>query len=421
MWKCSFNKWLTIIGKRYLCYFISLSGLTTWSCLPPRSTIMTTIPWPFLLLLFYALLDKEPIGKKEIIPFSEDHPPVEDDTTTFSFRDRLNVAKDIFPYITFLFITYFSEYLSNHAVITTLAFPNAPFKPRDHYPYYILSYHVGKFMGRSHFFLVSAINPKLVHYIRVRRTWILALIASLHGLFFFLASWYRFVPRVEIIIALCFTEGFTAGSMYLNSAHTVSELIADQQKKEFALSLLTVGNACGKLAAGLCGLFQEPLLKKHCVEDLKLGEYCLTRHTRKAGWNKSFNCWIFNYCYFRRKLGDWENGGNGGGGRGKERQGNLVLFQYLSRYLFSRPIFSSGPVSDPSLSKFVIHFFLFFLLLFFFWGGGEEGVSLGEGEQCLHYLLSREIMWSFSVKFCCSRIFFGYYFASSALPSQCFT
>ena len=421
MWKCSFNKWLTIIGKRYLCYFISLSGLTTWSCLPPRSTIMTTIPWPFLLLLFYALLDKEPIGKKEIIPFSEDHPPVEDDSTTFSFRDRLNVAKDIFPYITFLFITYFSEYLSNHAVITTLAFPNAPFKPRDHYPYYILSYHVGKFMGRSHFFLVSAINPKLVHYIRVRRTWILALIASLHGLFFFLASWYRFVPRVEIIIALCFTEGFTAGSMYLNSAHTVSELIADQQKKEFALSLLTVGNACGKLAAGLCGLFQEPLLKKHCVEDLKLGEYCLTRHTRKAGWNKSFNCWIFNYCYFRRKLGDWENGGNGGGGgRGKERQGNLVLFQYLSRYLFSRPIFSSGLVSDPSLSKFVIHFFLFFLLLFF-WGGGEEGVSLGEGEQCLHYLLSREIMWSFSVKFCCSRIFFGYYFASSALPSQCFT
>ena len=27
-----------------------------------------------------------------------------------------------------------------------------------------------------------------------------------------------------------------------------------------------------------------------------------------------------------------------------------------------------------------------------FLGGGEEGVSLGEGEQCLHYLLSREIM-----------------------------
>lgn len=386
MWKCSFNKWLTIIGKRYLCYFISLSGLTTWSCLPPRSTIMTTIPWPFLLLLFYALLDKEPIGKKEIIPFSEDHPPVEDDTTTFSFRDRLNVAKDIFPYITFLFITYFSEYLSNHAVITTLAFPNAPFKPRDHYPYYILSYHVGKFMGRSHFFLVSAINPKLVHYVRVRRTWILALIASLHGLFFFLASWYRFVPRVEIIIALCFTEGFTAGSMYLNSAHTVSELIADQQKKEFALSLLTVGNACGKLAAGLCGLFQEPLLKKHCVEDLKLGEYCLTRHTRKAGWNKSFNCWIFNYCYFRRK----------GGGTVERKAGEFGSFP-ISFPVFILPsyiLFWSCIGSFPL--KICNPFFLVFPSSFF-WGRRrgslwERGSSVCtiyfQGKLCEVFLLS---------------------------------
>ena len=64
-----------------------------------------------------------------------------------------------------------------------------------------------------------------------------------------------------------------------------------------------------------------------------------------------------------------KRGERGGGGRGKERQGNLVLFQYLSRYLFSRPIFSSGLVSDPSLSKFVIHFLFFFLLLFF-WGRG---------------------------------------------------
>ena len=93
---------------------------------------------------------------------------------------------------------------------------------------------------------------------------------------------------------------------------------------------------------------------------------------------------------FSKEVGRLGERGEGGGGRGKERQGNLVLFQYLSRYLFSRPIFSSGLVSDPSLSKVVIHFFLFFLLLFFW--GGEEGVSLGEGEQCLHYLLSREIM-----------------------------
>lgn len=271
-----------------------MTGLTTWSCLAPRTTIMITIPWPFLLFLFYALLDKEPIEKKKtFVVEGENDSPVEDkleNTQSISFSERLIIAKDIFPFILFLFITYFSEYISNHAIITTLAFPNAPFGPRDHYPYYILSYHIGKFMGRSHLFLVTAVAPKLVHYIRIKRTWILALIAFVHGVFFLFASWFRFVPRVEIIIALCATEGFTAGSMYLNSAHTVSDLIADPESREFALCLLTVGNACGKLAAGLVGLFQEPLLKKHCIEELKLGEYCLTRHTHKAGWNKNSHC-----------------------------------------------------------------------------------------------------------------------------------
>ena len=248
---------------------------------------MITILWPILLFLLYALLVKDAIGK-EMEPANNDQNPPEEDKFlasrhTISFSDRLHVAKHILPYILFLFITYFSEYLSNHAIITTLAFSNAPSNPRDHYPYYLLAYHVGKFMGRSHLFLVSAAWLKLVLYIRVRRTWILALTAFLHGVFFFLASWFRFLPCVEIIIALCATEGFTAGSMYLNSAHTVSDLITHPEKRELALCLLTVGNACGKLTAGLIGLFQEPFLTKHCIEELKLGEYCLTRHARKAG------------------------------------------------------------------------------------------------------------------------------------------
>ena len=174
---------------------------------------MITIPWPILLFLLYALLDKEPIGK-ETAPVNNDQSPWEEDKLldsrqTISFSDRLHVAKHILPYILFLFITYFSEYLSNHAIITTLAFPNAPFNPWDHYLYYLLAYHVGKFMDRSHLFLASAACPKLVLYIRVRRTWILASIAFLHGVFFFLASWFRFVPCEKIIIALCATEGFS--------------------------------------------------------------------------------------------------------------------------------------------------------------------------------------------------------------------
>lgn len=74
----------------------------------------------------------------------------------------------------------------------------------------------------------------------------------------------------------------------------------------------------------------------------------------------------------------------------------MVFVQYLSRYLFPRPISSSGLVSDPSLSKFVIHLFLVFPSSFF---GGEEGVFLWErgssvstiyfeGKLCEVFLLS---------------------------------
>ncbi|XP_068705106.1 uncharacterized protein [Montipora foliosa] len=272
------------------------TSLTTWTCVSPRTAIMITIPWPALFFVLYALLDKEPVTRTTApSPESQDisqnpKKSAEDTQQYVTFADKIHVAKDIFPYIIFLFITYFSEYLSNHAIITTIAFPNAPFRPRDHYPYYLLSYHIGKFLGRSHLFLVSAVSPGLVPYIKVSRTWILALISFLHCFAFVLASWFRFVPCVEIIIALCATEGFTAGSMYLNSAHTVSDLISNQTRREFALSLLTVGNACGKLTAGLIGLFQERILKKHCIEDLKLGEYCLTRHAHTAGWIKNLHC-----------------------------------------------------------------------------------------------------------------------------------
>ena len=83
---------------------------------------------------------------------------------------------------------------------------------------------------------------------------------------------------------------------------------------------------------------------------------------------------------FSKEVGRTGGTGEGDGGRGKGRQGNLVFVQYLSRYLFSRPIFSSVLVSDPSLLKFVIHLFLVFPSSFFW---GEEGVSLGEGGAVL--------------------------------------
>lgn len=281
--------------------FCCFTGLTTWACLPPRTAMSTTIPWPFLVLLMYSILEKKDLdvkekdgegAKYEKLPSSENDSDEPDPTfqNGLTWKEKFSVAKQILPYITFLFLTYFAEYLSNQAIITTLAFSNASFSPRDHYQYYIICYQLGKFLGRSHIFLLSCTCSKVIPYVRVKKTWILALIEICHLVFFLFASWFRFVPHVSVILILCVTEGFIAGSMYVNSAYTVSEVISKPKEREFALGLLTIGNGLGKLTAGFLGLHVEPQLKKHCVYDLELRDQCITRYPQQSGWTSNKHC-----------------------------------------------------------------------------------------------------------------------------------
>ena len=268
----------------------------------PRTAILTTFPWPFLVLILYACLEKKEqdttVKEKQSggikyskVPASADSDkPASKLQNDLTWKEKCSVAKQILPYITFLFLTYFAEYLSNQSIITTLAFSNSSFSPRDHYQYYIVCYHVGKFLGRSHIFILSCTCSKVIPYVRIKRTWILALIEMCHLVFFLFASWFRFVPHVSIILILCATEGFVAGSMYVNSAYTVSEVIEHPKQREFALGLLTIGNGLGKLTAGLLGLHVEPQLKKHCVYDLELTDECITRYTHLSGWTKNMRC-----------------------------------------------------------------------------------------------------------------------------------
>ena len=114
------------------------------------------------------------------------------------------------------------------------------------------------------------------------------------------------------------------------------------------------------------------------------------------------------------RTGGTGGGGTEDGGRGKGRQGNLVFVQYLSRYLFSRPIFSSGLVSDPSLSKFVIHLFLVFPSSFF-WGGGRRGSLWERGSSVSTIYFQGKLCEVFLLSFVVPE-----YFSGITLPHQHF-
>ena len=292
-----------IITKRFLTiFFVYPAGLTTWLCIASRTTISTTIPWLLLVLITYYILEKkgiDSITKEDAgveykqLPSSEKTPLDEAPTSPehgLSWKEKFSVARQILPYVNFSFLTYFAAYLSTQSIITTLTFSNSSFTPRDHYQYYIICYQVGEFLGRSHIFLLSCTCSKVVPYVRVEETWIFAVVEIAHLMFFIFATWFRFVPHVSIVLMFCATGGFVAGSMYVNSAHTVFKVFPDPKQREFALGLLTIGNDVGQLTAGLVGLHVEPQLKIHCVYDLELDDNCITRHRTEAGWATNMQC-----------------------------------------------------------------------------------------------------------------------------------
>jgi len=111
-------------------------------------------------------------GRKYLpVKSSEDSDePCVKSTPEISLQEKVLVASEIYPFISFLFFAYYVEYLENNAVISTLAFSDRPSFSRDHYLHYIIAHGVGKFLGRSHFLIASCACPKAVSYIRVRKS-----------------------------------------------------------------------------------------------------------------------------------------------------------------------------------------------------------------------------------------------------------
>ena len=136
------------------------------------------------MMVFYALLEKdhtanEPQERRELeytIVGSTDEGTDEERTSAgpekLSCSEKLRIGFKILPFMVALFLSFFSEYLSISSVVTTIAFPNSHVLPRDHYVYYMLSYGIGKFVGRGYLFLFAFLPPDAMEFLKCSRTWI---------------------------------------------------------------------------------------------------------------------------------------------------------------------------------------------------------------------------------------------------------
>ena len=272
--------------------------MSTWTCVSPRSVIAIATPAVlFFSILPYVVLDKAPLDhKRQNIPFADVvYKPIDDQqnaqlTDELSLKRKLVITREISLLMIFFFWQYFVESLSLKSIITTLAFATAPFQPRDHFSYYVLSNNIAKFLSRSYLLVFSITCSRVVRHVQIKKTWILATVGLVLMFFSVFDSWYRFIANVEVILIICFIMGLCTGCIYSSSPLVVSEKITDVREREFAQGLLQVGALTGEFAGGSLGLYVEPYLKNHCMSELGLGDYCVTRISSVTGWTKNVHC-----------------------------------------------------------------------------------------------------------------------------------
>jgi len=206
----------------------------------------------------------------------------------FDSDDKLSVKRKLVVFKQVLclvglpsFWTFFSEYVLLQSLITTLAYQNLPFPPRDHYVYYSLLFMTGEVMGRSICGIIGLIKP--TWYLKPTRSllMLLALMEMLHMFFFLLESWYRFLPGIGITLLLCFTGGFIVGLLFFLTFE-ITRINFEGLEREFALPLSLVPFVVSVFLAALIGLYVEPIIKEHCMSEAINSEFCFTRSSSIA-------------------------------------------------------------------------------------------------------------------------------------------
>ena len=271
---------------------IHISGLTTWAGVAPRTVIACLIPVAFMPLVFYALLDKTPLtnhSTKTSLKHQEiKYTALGKDADTRVTHD-LAVLFKAFPCVSYYFLAVFCLHMTNAAVLSTLTFPTAPFRPRDHYQYYRLLSDGGIQVGGIEIVLASCWSKNCLELVKIRRVWILVLLHASCLLFFVFASWYRFLPNVYIVFGLVFVQGILIGSTAVQFAALTADSFQNPRDKGTAMGFLEVGRSFGRLTAGFVGLFVERHLREHCTNSLLQGEFCLARAPSFNGWYENIH------------------------------------------------------------------------------------------------------------------------------------
>ena len=220
------------------------------------------------------------------IPNSPLNSTADEKSPDLTYKDKLLLVKENLIQFMALSIGLLCEYLTLQSIVTTIAFQNAPFGPRDHYVIYTFVLVIGELLGRSYGMIITCFKPNIKPY--TKHTYIFAIVLAVLMVFFLFESLYRFLPNVWIVLVLMFVVGAFVGALYVTAVAVTGENETSTARKEFARAFVLGATSIGIFVAALIGLATEPELRKHCEDVLMAKDLCLTRNVN--GWNASLSC-----------------------------------------------------------------------------------------------------------------------------------
>lgn len=249
-------------------------------CVSPKTTVLISSALPLAYLLSYVIMEKKnyPQEFQNSSGDSSEHHLTCNEKMTLIFQNVCGISAFL--------VGVFVEYLVLGSIVTTLAFENSPFGPRDHYVYYVLMATMGELFGRSYISLFSAcVNT---HFsLAVKKTWIFSAVLLILGALLGFAAWYRFLPNVGLVLLLVLAIGVFDGMLYVNTILSAAQ-DEDFRSKVFSRGFSMIGFAVGSLIAAFLGLLVEPALREHCIEVSSSDQFCFTRPM--SALNSSASC-----------------------------------------------------------------------------------------------------------------------------------
>lgn len=291
--------------------------MTTWLCISPSTTltIVSALP-PGCFVLYYFInknirintsdladdivytkiedTDTEDV-KDGIINKDRDKETQEKctrktDDVILTRKEKMLIIVKLFSLTVLPGVAGFcSQYLLTQTVVTTIAYKNAPFRPRDHYQYYLSIFALGQMLGRSHRLILF--KTRWVYTPTTLLLWLLSSIEMLVLGFAILESWYRFLPNVGILLFLCLFAGIIQGMLFPNMLELL-HLKFEGAEREFVMGYAVFPRGLGTFFAAVIGFYVEPILMEHCISVEKESAFCLTRS--KSLHSITSKCWTKN-------------------------------------------------------------------------------------------------------------------------------